>query len=585
MTIIQLLDEQTINQIAAGEVIEHPASVVKELVENALDAGATRIFVEMKAGGQELICVQDNGCGMSEEDVKRSILRHATSKIRASSDLSSLTTMGFRGEALSSIASISKLLILTATHASTSAVQKAYLLESDGGTIVNMQHTTGLGGTKIEVKDLFYNVPARKKFQKSPAKDSLEVVKLMTEMALANPDIEFELIINQKREFFLKPATLEARVAELFGHDFASSLKPLKVTIQDYTFTGFIGDASASRPNRSRQHLFINKRAVSSFSLSYAVKAGYGTMLDQARHPAFILHLSMKPELVDVNVHPQKKEVRLRQESEIKSALSQAVEETLFPRKKSPPIAPQTHFSPIPSPLFSYERMPAKKEDLKETYKEETKFFFEQIPSKKAPEATLFNDEPLIHVVGTFHEYLFVDIQGKEGFPEQLQREGLLILDCKSALSRIAFEELLEPQEAKISTQKLLMPFFIELPPVEARYITKMLPYLKNFGIEIQEFGKSAFLIEAIPVTIEPSQLEEFIRDIVKEEEEDPAKALRKIAQIAGRNNRRRYPVSVELAREITKRLLRCKEPFICPFGGQVFAVLAKEDIHKKFIL
>ncbi|MDB6081408.1 MAG: mutL, partial [Chlamydiia bacterium] len=184
MATIQLLDEQTINQIAAGEVIEHPASVVKELIENSLDAGATKIFVEVQVGGQQLICIRDNGSGMSEEDVKKSLLRHATSKIRTHEDLTTLTTMGFRGEALSSIASISEISIRTAQHTGSKALETGVSLIAHGGVVSSLQSTTCLPGTTIEVKNLFYNVPARKKFQKSPAKDSFEITKLVTQLAI-----------------------------------------------------------------------------------------------------------------------------------------------------------------------------------------------------------------------------------------------------------------------------------------------------------------------------------------------------------------------------------------------------------------
>ena len=249
---IHILDEKTINQIAAGEVIENSASVVKELVENALDAGASRVFVEVQGGGQQLIRVQDNGFGMTPEEAKLAILRHATSKIRSADDLFSLATMGFRGEALASIAAVSEFKLMTAKQG-TEAVTLGTCVVIQGGTFVSSTPCMALKGTTIEVRSLFFNTPARKKFQKSPQRDGVEIAKVMTMIALAHPDKEFEVIINGKKEFLVQPSSLQERMKALLGNEYAKEMVPIEYTFSvgdlEGTFSGFVGVAHQSIPH------------------------------------------------------------------------------------------------------------------------------------------------------------------------------------------------------------------------------------------------------------------------------------------------------------------------------------------------
>src|SRR5581483_4928309 len=328
---IRVLSDLTINQIAAGEVIENPASVVKELVENAIDAGARRVKIETLGGGFQLLKISDDGTGMSPDDAALSLERHATSKISDADDLNSLATMGFRGEALASIAAISKLRLLTATDSS-----PAVELEAEGGKISHAGPSSRSRGTTLEVRSLFFNVPARKKFQKSPAASSAEITKMVTQLALAHPEVGFELM-QQGRSHFSLPAAagesltalLKRRAEALLGMEFLPSCRDLSFKEMDYEGQGLIASPEFSRPNRSGQYLFVNQRPVYCPAISYAVRDAYGTRLSSDRHPIYLLHLSIPPPLVDVNVHPQKKEIRLREESQFKFILSDAVNATL----------------------------------------------------------------------------------------------------------------------------------------------------------------------------------------------------------------------------------------------------------------
>ena len=601
---IQFLDEQTINQIAAGEVIENPASVVKELVENSLDANATRIFVEIQSGGQTLILVQDNGVGMTEEDARLCIGRHATSKIRTHDDLIRLSTLGFRGEALSSIASISEFSIRTGASQNEALVTNGTHLLVQGSKIISCEKTNALAGTTIEVRSLFYNVPARKKFQKAPTKDTFEVTKLMTQLALAHPECEFEYVANFKKEFNLKACTLDTlnvRVSELLGQEFASLLKPVYLEKGGVVLQGFIGTPSACRPTRAGQYLFINKRPISSLSFSYAIKEGYGTAIDPLRHPAFVLHLTLPSDIVDVNVHPQKKEVRFKRDDEMKSLAMEAVERALFQTstvaKMTQARAPLRDFSPSEFAAFVPELSATKPfTPSKYSFDYSRSLLAEDRPvqvEKTSFQTELPSSTHQVHVVGVFQEYVLLDIQWNDNLtvPEKLKNSGpgLIVADCRAALSRIAFEDLTEKKmvENEPSSQRLLVPYFMELSHGEASFLVKVLPYLKNLGLEAREFGSSAFLIEALPVTLEVAQLEDFIRDIVRDEGDlslDPVKARRRLAQIATRfSSNRKYPLTGELAKEIIKRLLLCKEPFSCPFGSACFALITKDEIQKRF--
>jgi DNA mismatch repair protein MutL len=298
---IRLLDEQTINKIAAGEVIENPSSVVKELVDNALDASATEITVEIRGGGRQLIRVTDNGSGMTQDDALLSLERHATSKLKDIEDIHHLDTFGFRGEAIPSIASISKFSILTCEEGK----DLGTFIIVEGGKILTCREAPCQKGTQIEISNLFFNVPVRKKFQRSPTFDATEIQKVLTHIALANQQVKFRYLNNGSLVF---SANEEERLAALLGEDFSTNVTPIDEKKGPYHLKGFIGYPTFDRPNRQSQYLFVNKRPVNSNLVSYSVKEGYGTTLTHGRHPVFCLYLEMEKELVDINVHPQKKE-------------------------------------------------------------------------------------------------------------------------------------------------------------------------------------------------------------------------------------------------------------------------------------
>lgn len=577
---IRVLDEQTINQIAAGEVIENPASVVKELVENSLDAGATDICVEIKGGGRQLIRITDNGCGMSKDDALLCLERHATSKIKEVDDIHAIATMGFRGEAVPSIASISKFTLLTAEG------QEGTMVSVDGGKVTQCCSIVRSQGTTIEVKNLFFNVPVRKKFQKSPMYDTNEVQKMLTNVALGYPDIKFELISDQKQLF--KTASqvdsasfqdqLHQRIEDLLGNEFATSTYFIQSEQKGCSIAGYVGMPSYTRHNRTGQYLFINKRAVYSPLISFAVRDGLGTALLQNRHPVFVLHLTLPGKWVDVNVHPQKKEVRLRNEQELREMIMSAVRngfkdssEVPFSPEIALPKLPEIQFSEIsvtlPAPLFK--PLP----DLEIIRKVKS----EPLPTIPSP---LFSEplQPQRKVLATLKHYIIVD-----------GTDGLSLIDQKAAHSRVIFEELLRYKEHRFALQSLLIPYTFETTPVESAAVLESLDSLNSMGICMRQAGPNSFLVDAIPQTFGNTDVQLLIQDLIRSVNELHHSPLQKerekqIAMAAARASiPHRHRMMVDEAQKLVDRLMQCQTPFQCPVGKPTMVQLSLDEIARRF--
>jgi len=587
-TKIRVLNDLTINKIAAGEVIENPSSVVKELVENAIDAGATNICIEISGGGRQLIRISDNGSGMGPDDALLCLERHATSKIRDVEDIHELMSMGFRGEAVPSIASISKFTLLTCPQEENG---KGTMILVDGGKIISCSPAVRSPGTTIEVKSLFFNVPVRKKFQKSPNHDSNEILKMVSLLALGHPDIHFELISDQKTALNTMPASdttfetlLAARIESILGADFLSLLLSVSITKGDCAVTGFVGVPSHHRQNRTGQYLFINKRGVVSPLVSFAVREGYGPTLPPQRHPIFVLHLTIPGTLVDVNVHPQKREVRLRQEHLIKDLLKQAVQQAL---QKSPPSsAPaasmpwddfpeQTPFEPFATtqPQFT---VPISDEHIPSfipsapppTPKQQELFIPPEKPSRAIP-----------RVIATMNRYILVEASS-----------GLSLIDQTAAHRRILYEKIMQRLACSDTHQKeiqqLLIPITIDLPNLEAGLMRSHLETLQQMGFGIREFGPQTFVIDAIPPYFSYADLSnallDILHDIDRREDSQHLEREREkqIAMAASRasieSNKR---LTHEEAQKLVYQLLECDLPFQCPQGNPTIVHLDQEDL------
>ena len=565
MNKIRVLSEHTINKIAAGEVIENPASVVKELVENSLDSGATDIAVEIRGGGRQLIRITDNGCGMSSDDALLCFERHATSKLKEVEDLQTIATMGFRGEAIPSIAAISKLTLLTCVQGH----ETGTLVKVEGGLIKNVAPAPCSEGTTFEIKDLFFNVPVRKNFQRSPAYDAQEIHKMLIQIALGNPQIRISLISNQETLLSAKSSSLKERIDEVLGKEFTRGVKEVKVE-GEIVLEGYLGEPAWSRQNRSGQHLFINKRGVFSPLVAYALREGYGPSLQPQRHPIYVLHLTLPGSLVDVNVHPQKKEVRLRKEQALKELLIKSVEKILQGSPAQSSL--KGEFEPPPFHAISYPtfRFPTYEVEFKET------------PTPQALTPTLFEPPPLAKtppkVIATLPGYILI-----EGI------EGIFLVDQRRAHARVIFQQLVTKEKNAIPQQALLIPFSLETSPAEGEILKGYTPLFEQLGISLREFGPHTFTIDALPTHFGNIDVEQLIHDLLNKirDYHDPEAFRREqeivIAQAAShaavsKNKKLNYAE----AQSLIQRWDQC-ESFYCPLGKKIAVHLKQEEISKWF--
>lgn len=480
MGFIRVLSEGTINQIAAGEVIENPASVIKELVENSLDAGAKKIWIEIRGGGFQLIQVADDGVGMNRDDAVLCVERHSTSKMHQIEDLSALQSMGFRGEALASIAAVSKMDIVTAQEG-----RDAVEVEMDAGSIRGVRPASRARGTTISIRSLFYNVPARKKFQKSVAAINSEIHKLIFALALAYPEVEFELVGGETVLLSVIPENtlpfltqMERRIEALFGGTFLQGRRSVSYKNEGYELCGWIGSPVDDRLNRSGQYLFVNRRVVVSPLISAAIKAGYGHRLDDRRYPIFALHLAVPPAQLDVNVHPQKREVRFQNEEWLKQFLQEATraafQEVSTPLEKSAPVSFATSFTDAPL-----------------RFREE------------APLPSLI-EEPV--VIGLFGHYLLLEDEGVVWVHLQKARELVLLRSLHSHTS--------VPH-----SQGLLIPIPLALNRVQQGILQEKHSILHQIGFSIDRSGTDHFMIHATPPFIEASDAAEAVLLILEGED------------------------------------------------------------------
>jgi DNA mismatch repair protein MutL len=633
---IRVLTEHTINKIAAGEVIENPASVVKELVENALDAGSTEICIEIQAGGRQLIRISDNGCGMSSDDALLCLERHATSKISDVDDIENIFTMGFRGEAIPSIASISKFTLLTCPQKEEGKNHSGTLVMVDGGRILSTAPAARSPGTTIEVKSLFFNVPVRRKFQKSPAYDTQEILKIVSTLALGYPSVQFELVSDHKS--LLRTPTLPSkqsfqellgkRIDTILGKDFSQHLTPLSFNMNPFDLVGYIGLPSYNKSNKTGQYLFINQRAVYSPMFASAIREGFGTMLPTNRYPAFVLHLRLPGSLVDVNVHPQKKEVRIRQEHFLKESLIQAVQ-TALRRQSSPSVEieqKENHLSTTYSSLlapFKSTFPPPKNPELEGDweYRSSTPPPAENIPLQTSPSMTtkpsmmpqtpslvvrpktsLEHQESLLsfaqpkclgRVSMTLVDYIVLDPQSLEPdfFARWIQNKegGLCLIDQKAAYSRIYYEKLLGKSN-KVASQALLLPITLQFSSIESSLLKRQLDLLNEMGFSIREFGDNTFLVDALPDIIKKEDLETCIHALVDdliEQQHTRHLQIKREEQLALAACRASIPkmkrLGVAEAQALINQLFECQLPWQCPMGKSTILYLSPETIAHHF--
>jgi DNA mismatch repair protein MutL len=635
---IALLSEDVASQVAAGEVVERPASVIKELVENSIDARATRIEVLIRRGGISHVRVVDNGIGMDRDDALLCLERHATSKIRSGHDLATISTLGFRGEALPSIASVSRFRLTTREH---DAIVGTEVIVA-GGKIETVRDGGEPPGTQIEVRSLFYNLPARRKFLRTENTESAHVEHQLHLQAIGHPHVGFTFVNDDRLVYQLPPATqLRDRIRDLCGRALDAELLEVPSLDEDgIQIRGFIGKAGVSRSTRQQQLVFLNGRSVENNTLSYALREGYHTALMKGQHPVTFLFIDMDPTAVDVNVHPAKREVRFRDAASVREAVVEAVRRTLetdragwsrsfrpaptTPDAESPAasnptlgrIPPFSSFAgspaapPSPSLIPEHEQV-ALRHDWS-SFPTQTSATPSTRPAKAqgagppldAARGGLTKDDARERTAapvsatpadGPAHcapdrEFHILGVLGKL-YVLMENADGLVLVDQHAAHERILFEEMRRRMDQQgVPAQRLLMPLTLEVTPRDADWLSQHLTLLERAGINLEPFGAATFKIDTLPTFLRASDPSQLLRDIIDELRETASQDSRlrlgeeMIAKTVCRhavkaNDYLREPELVRLVQD----LLACDLPYCCPHGRPTMIQISYLELEKKF--
>lgn len=590
---IRLLPEEVANQVAAGEVVERPASVVKELVENSLDAQARRIEVLIRRGGISNIKVVDDGIGMDRDDALLCLERHATSKIRLGSDLAAIATLGFRGEALPSIASVSRFRLSTRPRA---AEEGTEILIS-GGKIEAVRAGGDAPGTQIEVRSLFYNLPARRKFLRTENTEASHIEHALHLQAIGHPAVAFTFLRDDRTIFQLPPsADLSDRLRDLFGSELVDQLTSISDTeISGIRIRGMIGKPGISRASRSQQISFINGRAVENSTINHALREGYHTALMRGQHPVTFLFLDMDPAAVDVNVHPAKREVRFRDPLHLREVLAGVIRRTLettrgaWEKQFTPPA-----FDPPAS--RSFVPPPARQLFVEKTVELSPATIPVPIDSSPVPVQSVPDAEPegvpLVSLPAP--QFKILGVLGKLYILLE-SAEGLVLVDQHAAHERILFEQVQRSMETRgVASQRLLLPLTINVPPRDHAWLSQNLATLQRMGIGIEPFGQSAgdttYKIDSIPGFVRTSDPLQLIRQLIDDLRSvtTQTSSLRLGEEVIAKTVCRHAVKANDLLHreeqtQLIRDLMACELPYCCPHGRPTLIQFSYPDLEKKF--
>ena len=630
MPVIHLLNQNTIDKIAAGEVVERPLSVVKELTENAIDAGASSITVEIKDGGISLIRVTDNGCGIEKEQIKKAFLRHATSKITSIDDLDYVKSLGFRGEALSSIAAVAQVEVITKIKEDLTGVR----YQIAGGCEEELEEVGAPDGTTFLVHNLFFNTPVRKKFLKQPQTEGGYVSDMMEHLALSHPDIAIKFIQNGQAKFHTSGnGNLKEVIYRIYGKDITDALIPFALQGEGLSISGFLGKPQLNRSNRNFETYFVNGRYVKNDIITKAVEEGYRAYLMQHKFPFFVLHFTMEPDTIDVNVHPAKMEIRLIHGSELYEQVSKAVQKQLHEIE----LIPDVKLSETPKRQFPLPKTPEPFEVrrtamlMEEENEYHTVAAVKELP--KEPKVGDFlqkiaqnriignenvgknvSDEGIHANVIKAKEHILVEKPAQLDLFEEkfLTREAkedyrilgqifdtywlvafkdkLFIIDQHAAHEKVKYERLVKELEAKqISSQMLNPPVILTLSGREETLIKEYRSYFEDLGFEMEEFGGNSMALRSMPVDLYGCNEKELFTDILDELAENEAKGkpeviLHKLASMACKsavkgNNK----LDMKEMETLLDELLTLDNPYHCPHGRPTIISMSKYEIEKKF--
>lgn len=632
--VIQLLPDSIANQIAAGEVIQRPASVVKELMENAVDAGSKNIKLIVKDAGRTLIQVIDDGCGMSETDARMSFERHATSKIRSAEDLFAIRTMGFRGEALASIASVAQVELRTRRHAG----EMGTLLQAEGSRVKSQEPCQTAAGTSFSVKNLFYNVPARRNFLKANTVEFRHILDEFERVVLANPDIFFSLHHNGSEVFHLPPGNLRQRITGVFGNSINNRLVPVNEDTDVIQIKGFVGKPEFAKKVRGEQYFFVNSRFIKSSYLHHAVMSAYEEVLPKEMYPFYLLFLDIDPARIDVNVHPTKQEIKFEDDRLVYNYLKVAVRHGLGQYGVMPSLdfeqesglklpyitAKQEQDRPFVTPArnsgawqndesktFSAGRDNDPAQRREDNNLRNWQLLYKDLGgTDEEPEAPVNseNDEENIQTltIGSAWESEETTLATgiDEAFakqhkvPYQLQgtyiisqiKSGYMLIDQQSAHERILYEQYLSMMETRQgSIQQQLFPITLNFSPNDATLLKDLLSEIQPLGFDVQEFGVNSFVVNGLPAELAGKQSERSILESLLEQHkiglelqlntrESLARSMARSAAI-----KRGQLLNDTEMQALIDQLFACAMPFRSPFGKKCFVTYELEDLQKQF--
>lgn len=562
MANITVLPNSLINQIAAGEVIERPASIVKELVENSLDAGAHEIVCEVVGGGLEAVIVTDNGCGMPPEDAEMAFSRHATSKIATEDDLTRIVTLGFRGEALASIASVSRIEMETKMRDEVAGIQLKIKDEK-----ITRDSAGCPEGTKISVFNLFYNTPARRKYMKAPNTEYKHILELMQNFALAHPEVAFKLINDGKVVIDSAPGDLEDRIADILGSEVAENLVPVYFGGAGFKISGYIGKPAIARSNRKGQWIFLNGRGIQNHLIAHAVREAYHSLLMGGKFPWFLLNLEVNPEDVDVNVHPRKLEVRFLKQNEVYKSVLKSVKEALDKNLLMPKVSWDSEV----------ERQPR---GIKEKIEEENREEVFEIAKAGVDDSLQFTGEefPIRPISQIANSYILAE-----------DEEGLLIVDQHAAHERVMYDKLMN-EKKKVASQPMLAPLSVDLSAQEAEVLRGNLDFFSEIGFEIDEFGGNTFVIGAVPADVSAQDTSGLLRgvldDLLNEKRtNDLEKRRERVIHYMACRSAVKFgqKLSFEEMKGLLRKLYKIERKETCPHGRPTMIRLTYDDLEKRF--
>lgn len=580
---VHILPEQIASKIAAGEVVQRPASVVKELIENAIDAQATSITVIIKEGGKSFIQVFDNGIGMSEEDARTAFGRHATSKISTLEDLESIRTLGFRGEALYSIAAIARVEMRTRREAD----EVGTVLRIDGGAMKPCTKQACERGTSVTVRNLFFNTPARRNFLKAINTEFRHIFDVVQRNALAHPQIHFKFISDDEVVLDLQPDELSGRVREVFGESEFDGLVPFDEKTETLSVSGYVGMPQFAKRTRSEQYLFLNSRYILSRSLNYAVYQAYEHTLEKGSFPLSIVFITLDPRRVDVNVHPSKLEVKFEDERSVYRLIHGAVRKSLMAHDLIPTISMTENGSATGATNLGFTPSP-------------TAYRWQDLFTDKPPAAVSAASQQRESLPGVSSQPA---ASAQVGHPAQVPAwqihnkyilvptpEGLIVIDQHAAHERILYDRVVERLAlGKHDSQQLLFPHTSELSAGDAALVQQLLPHLEGMGFQLKLFGKNTVVVEGVPADVRSGHEATILREVIdlyKENEHDvklePRENLAKSYSCKAAVKAGNALSSAEI-HSLLDQLFKTRVPFVCPHGRPVLVRIPLAELDRRF--